>query len=329
VTDLTAVAKAFERFAVDCHDSSPSYERLSLSIIGDQELLALAAYADAGRKQPIPNLLFAAVRFLEGDMGSIETFRAFCLTHAAEIQAILQTRRVQTNEVGRCAYLLPAFAIAAAAFQGRPLAVIEVGTSAGLLLNWDLYGYRYSGVETTIGDSNSQVQVPCELRGTALPPLPNTMPEISSKLGIDLRFIDLSNENEKRWLQSLVWPEHQDRANLLATAIEVQRQHPVRLINGDGLTLLPDVLAGVSRDSVACVFHTAVLNQFPREDRVTFSNLLSDHGNKRDLVWISGEMAPGAPSIVQVEITTWLNTNRHHQVLARAHPHGRWLEWLE
>jgi hypothetical protein len=326
VADLSSVAKAFEQFAVDCRDSSPIYERLSLAIIGDEQLLALAARV--GRKQPIPNLLFAAVRFLQGDVSSFDAFRAFCLKHAPEIRNILETRNVQTNEVGRCAYLVPAFVIASAAFQGRPLAVTEVGTSAGLLLNWDLYGYRYSGVETTIGDSNSPVQVQCELRGNALPPLPNTMPALSSKLGIDLHFIDLSKENERRWLQSLVWPEHQDRANLLAAAIEVQRQHPVRSLNGDGLTLLPDVLAGISRDSIACVFHTAVLNQFPREDRVTFSNLLADCGGKRDLVWISGEMARGAPSIVQLEITTWLNANRHHQVLARAHPHGRWLDWV-
>ena len=326
MTDLTAVAKAFERFAVDCHDSSPIYERLSLSIVGDQELLALAAYADAGRKQPIPNLLFAAVRFLEGDVGSIEAFRAFCLSHAAEIQAILQTRRVQTNEVGRCAYLLPAFVVASVSCAGRPLAVIEVGTSAGLLLNWDLYGYRYSGVEA-VGNSNSPVQLSCELRGAALPPLPNTMPGISSKLGIDLHIINLTDENERRWLQSLVWPEHQDRANLLAAAIGVQRQHAVRLMNGDGLELLPQVLAGISQSSIACVFHTAVLNQFPRENRAVFSNLLAEYGEANDLAWISAEMAPGAPSIVQVEVTTWLNANRHHQILARAHPHGRWLEW--
>src|SRR6185369_17107121 len=97
----------------------------------------------------------------------------------------------------------------------------------------------------------------------ALPPLPNTMPGISSKLGIDLHIINLTDENERRWLQSLVWPEHQDRANLLAAAIGVQRQHAVRLMNGDGLELLPQVLAGISQSSIACVFHTAVLNQFP------------------------------------------------------------------
>jgi hypothetical protein len=126
-----------------------------------------------------------------------------------------------------------------------------------------------------------------------------------------------------------VWPEHLDRANLLAAAIGVQRQCPVPLMNGDGLELLPQVLAGVSQGSVACVFHTAVLNQFPRENRATFSNLLADYGKANDFVWISAEMAAGAPSIVQVEITTWLNGNRQHQVLARAHPHGRWLEWIQ
>jgi hypothetical protein len=326
VADLTAVARAFEQFAVDCRDSSPIYERLSLGVMRDQQLLELAAHA--GRKQPVPNLLFAAVRFLHGDVGSIDTFRSFCLVHAAEIQRILETRRVQTNEVGRCAYLFPAFVTASAALSDRPLALIEVGTSAGLLLNWDLYGYRYSGLEA-VGNLNSPVQVSCELRGAALLPFANKIPRVSSKLGIDLHVINLVDENETRWLRSLVWPEHLDRANLLAAAIGVQRQCPVPLMNGDGLELLPQVLAGVSQGSVACVFHTAVLNQFPRENRATFSNLLADYGKANDFVWISAEMAAGAPSIVQVEITTWLNGNRQHQVLARAHPHGRWLEWIQ
>ncbi len=42
----------------------------------------------------------------------------------------------------RCACLLPAFS-AIAQVTGRPLALIEIGPSAGLNLNWDRFRYRY------------------------------------------------------------------------------------------------------------------------------------------------------------------------------------------
>ena len=125
MADLKAVAKAFEQFAVDCRDSSPIYERLSLEIVHDEKLLALASHA-SGRKQPIPNLLFAAARFLLfrksdpmdlPELQSLDAFRDFCLSHLSEIHTILTSRRVQTNEVGRCCYLFPAFVFAAIAIE--------------------------------------------------------------------------------------------------------------------------------------------------------------------------------------------------------------------
>jgi hypothetical protein len=334
MADTTAVAKAFEQFAVDCHDSSLIYERLSLEIIKDEEVLELACHG-GGRKQPIPNLLFAAVRFLlfklcgngdYSDLQSVAAFRHFCLAHSTEIQTILTTRRVQTNEVGRCCYLFPAFAFAASAIESRPLALIEIGTSAGLLLNWDRYSYRYAEGEI-LGASDSHLQLYCELRGSNSPALPRTMPAVSSKVGIDLHVIDVRDEDDGLWLRALVWPEHIDRDRMLTAAIEVQCEYPVRLLNGDGLVLVKQAL-GVRSDGVPCVFHTAVLNQFSREQRIELADVLAAYGATKDLVCISAELG-SQPTIAQVEITVWRDGSRQHHVLARAHPHGRWLEWLK
>ena len=60
-----------------------------------------------------------------------------------------RTRSTQTNEVGRCAALLPALtqlavdAPGAPHGGGRPLGLVEVGASAGLNLLVDRYGYEY------------------------------------------------------------------------------------------------------------------------------------------------------------------------------------------
>ncbi len=56
--------------------------------------------------------------------------------HAGEVLQVLSTRRTQTNEVTRCATLRPALAL-----LPQPLALIEVGASAGLCLLYDRWRY--------------------------------------------------------------------------------------------------------------------------------------------------------------------------------------------
>src|SRR5436190_938127 len=97
-------------------------------------------------------------------------FRDFCLDHAAEIRKLLETRRVQVNEIGRCAYFLPAFQVVAQRISGEPMALVEVGASAGLNLLWDKYGYDY-GDGFLYGVRDSEIVLPCRLRGEKRPRL--------------------------------------------------------------------------------------------------------------------------------------------------------------
>ena len=64
----------------------------------------------------------------------------------------MKTRRTQTNEVGRCAAILPALP------RGR-LALLEVGASAGLCLLMDEFFYDY-GVQH-VGSESSAVRLRC------------------------------------------------------------------------------------------------------------------------------------------------------------------------
>jgi hypothetical protein len=65
-----------------------------------------------------------------------DAFRAAALDRRAEVATTMLARRTQTNEPARCATLLPALAS-----LRQPLAVLEVGASAGLCLLPDRYGY--------------------------------------------------------------------------------------------------------------------------------------------------------------------------------------------
>ena len=59
---FTELSERFRQFADEVRESSPLYERLSIAIAGDDELLDLGAAARPG--QPVPNLLFAAIHYL-------------------------------------------------------------------------------------------------------------------------------------------------------------------------------------------------------------------------------------------------------------------------
>src|SRR6185436_15630735 len=115
-----------------------------------------------------------------------ELFAAFCAAHRAAIVEILHTRIGQTNEGRRSALLLPAFAhVYADTF--RPLALIEIGPSAGLNLLFDRYGYEYGPGERA-GRPDSPLLLRSESRGD---PVPLLVPLVASRVGIDLNPLDV------------------------------------------------------------------------------------------------------------------------------------------
>jgi hypothetical protein len=129
---------------------SELYTCLSAAILEDEELLGLAARVRPG--QPPAHVLFGAVHFLllsglahelasyyptlggirGPDADAPRAFRDLCLGQRRAVEELVATRLTQTNETRRCAYLYPGFATVAAAGEGRPLALIELGPSAGL-----------------------------------------------------------------------------------------------------------------------------------------------------------------------------------------------------
>lgn len=344
LSDIDTLAREFEQFAsYEATEVSPLYARLCQVTAHDQTLLELAAQATS---RPVPNLLLAAVQYLlrrepehplcafyptlggvsTPDSDPVPLFRAFCLEHAPAIKQILRTRRVQTNEVRRCALLLPAFALVARLANERPLALIEIGASAGLNLFWDEYGYDY-GTGRVYGNPSSQVRLTCELQGELSPPLPDQMPAIASRIGIDLQPLDVRDPNAVDWLRALIWPEHTARLARLEHAVETVRASAPTLLAGDALDLLPDVLAAVPRDVLLCLYHTFTLNQFSPEARERFQALLDTHGAAHDLCCISilgvGSNHP------ELRLLSYQGGYKVERLLARCDAHGQWLAWLD
>ena len=72
--------------------------------------------------------------------GAYPAWAAWLSAHVDEVVAEASRRTLQTNEPLRCAALLPALS----GISG-PIALLELGASAGLCLYPDRYSYRYRG----------------------------------------------------------------------------------------------------------------------------------------------------------------------------------------
>ena len=252
------------------------------------------------------------------------SFRAFCLDRRPAIEHLLRTRRVQTNEVGRCAYLYPAFALVAE-WSRRPLVVIELGASAGLNLLWDQYRYEYDG-DTVCGQPDAPVVIRSVFRGGGRPSLPERAPHVMDRVGVDLEPIDVCDLDQTSWLRALVWPEHRARATLLASALTFTQKTPPRMARGDALTCLPGLLRHAPRDAAVCVTHTHTLNQMTEPDRAALSALLREASRDLLIYRVSAEWL--TTTYPTVELTSWAGAGVNIQRLAFCDPHGGWIEWL-
>jgi hypothetical protein len=336
------LSEIFERFARDeFHNSSPIYAHLSTAIARDPELLSLASSCRKGER--IPNLLFAAVhylllkglshpvaRFYKSLGGSFDgredpyfEFRSFCLEHVEQIRQLISVRWVQTNEVSRCAGLMPVFLTASRKVPDRSLFLVDIGASAGLNLFWDHYGYKYGDLVDG-GDRNSLVQIECALSGLNVPPLSPFFPPVAGRVGVDLNPLDVRVEEDALWLRALIWPEHEKRAELLRNAIAVVRQQPLELLAGDGVDLLPKIIKAVPVDSVLCIVR--IFTPISQEGRDRLTTLVADYAVKRDVMMISARPHGGDDS--ELRLTSFVNGHRTEQGLAYMQNHGNRMEWL-
>ncbi len=225
---------------------------MAYRVAEDRHLLAMLAPLPRPKQQP--NLLLAAVRLLCGTPRGWEEFRACVEAHREEVLATIMAHRTQTNEPARCATLLPLLAR-----LPPPLALLEVGASAGLCLLTDRYGYDYGGhqVEPV---QHSGVEPPIfACRASPGTPLPCRGLEVAWRAGLDVEPVDVNDPDQVAWLEALVWPDEGDRLRQLRAAFAVARAEPPRVVAGDLRRDLAALAAQAPADATLVVFHSAVL----------------------------------------------------------------------
>jgi hypothetical protein len=311
------VAENYRRFGrISAAGKSPLYQELCEGVAADQEVLRFLSRQPPAKRQP--NLLLAGTRFLFGLQSSYAAFRETVLRHQDELAELLNSRRTQTNEPGRCAVLLPVFAQ-----LRQPLALLEVGAAAGLCLLVDRYGYDYGGQRLGSG----RVVFECAIHGAV--PIPDELPEVVWRAGIDLEPLDLEDDDAVRWLETLVWPEEVDRLERLRAAIEIAREAPPRVVRGDLRTSLLELIAEAPDEATLIVFHTAVLAYLSPAERERFGREVRSTRAE----WISNEGADvipelPLPSVAPVSPSYFVLGVNGRRAIALCDGHGRWLQWL-
>lgn len=271
---------------VEARGVSDLYFDWATGVAADDDVVKLIDELPATKRQP--NLVFASARMAGVPLVPFHEARTEFVARWNAVRAVALTHATQTNEVRRCAVLLPELA----KITG-PIALLEVGASAGLCLYPDKYAYRFiteSGVDELAPSSGSTVVLETELRGR---PAPTHLPEIVWRAGIDLNPLDVADSASLEWLETLVWPEHDERRrNLHAAGSLVAEERPL-LVAGDLYEEFEKVVALAPADAALVVFHSAVLVYLSPDARESFVGKVRASG----AVWISNEGKSVLPEV--------------------------------
>jgi hypothetical protein len=342
---ISNLERLFNRFAqVEAKGVSPLYFQLAREIAKDEEMLDLASHALLN--QPPPNMLFGAVHFLllrganhplssfysnlcespAPTNGAFPHFRNFCRVFRKEVEQLLATRLLQTNEVSRCSSLLPGFAVVEQLSDKQPWFMVDIGASAGLNLIWDRYSYDYG--QESWGPVGSGLKLFCKVRGGNKVPLPSASIRIDARKGIDLHPLNLDEFDDRLWLRALIWPEQSDRAIRLEEAMESFRRNPIQLIAGDVADQLPELLDKASPRLAICLFSSFTLNQISQAGRDHLAAFLTEYSRIRNISVFFLALGYVNTQDVELRLSIYEKGSTREERLARCAPHGGWIEWL-
>jgi hypothetical protein len=280
------------------------------------------------------------------DDGFYPAAREFLRARAGDIAAVCGQHRYQMDEVARSAQI--ACGVAATAPATEPVALVDLGTRAGLGLQLDRYRFVVGEIASGPADG---LTLGCDVRGSHQPP-PVKLPPISSRAGIESHPVDLEDAAARAWLESCAPPEASALARL-ATAIEVTRKHPVHLVAGDVIDTLPGVLESFPPGQHVIVTDTYFAVSLSGERRERLIGILAAAARTGPVTWLSLDplvpLGPsGRDSVQGLPVPESLVTDYQRdgvfavlgartfspgatggRLLARAHPSGAWIEWLD
>lgn len=248
----------------------------------DRPLLLLAALRHAAMQDGEGHPLFAA---FAAPSPRAEAVTAVALSAALDGKReqtfdALASRGVQTNETSRAvAWLWPA-ALAGLSNGARPVALVDVGASAGLNLVADVLPPMWT----------DEQGVPLEVaRGVAA----------VARLGLDPSPLDATKEEDADWIRACVWPGDGARLARLEAAFAAFRQSytwaDAPMLAPVAAAAVParlDVLSAADRDALVLAYQTVVRDYLAPAERGEYEAGMRD--------WIAAQ-PPGRALWVELE----------------------------
>ncbi len=196
--------------------------------------------------------------------------------------ACLRSHFVQTNETSRAvAWLWPAQLIGCGD-GARPLALVEVGASAGLNLTADRLPSPWTNQW-----------------GARMPSV--RAPAVRARIGIDAHPLDVCSDRDANWLRACVWAGEHDRSARLEAAIAAFRAAPAQLQRGD-VTDAPNVLralcAARQDRAVVLAFQTIVRDYLEPDNRARYEREMRSwiaDSAVASAVWVEIELENAEP----------------------------------
>lgn len=368
VATTDAAAASFRTLADAEGASIPMYARLCRAIAAAPPLASLLLEAPAGQRLPV--LLLAALHdavlhdpatplgawypSVGGDAGHDgdldAALHATVAQHRSRVVERLRHRQVQTNEVNRCVAWRAALA-EVCADDDRPLALVELGASAGLNLGLDRFRVDVdgAGLDGPVGPPTSPVHLGTLVRTGPWPALAAALPPMVQRVGIDQRPLDPTNRDDARWLTACVWPEQPVRLERLRAALELTAADPPTLVRGDMIDEVGRLLDRAPDDCHAVVLSSWALAYVARDGRARLLDLLRDAaGRLRErggrltlltleadhlLPWVAApELPPDAPAEIRhaslLSVTSFDDRGVQAIPLARCQAHLAWMDRL-
>jgi len=232
---------------------------------------------------------------------------------------------IQTNEVRRCAALLPGFLVVAQR-AGLPMRLAELGASAGLNLCWDRYHYRLG--DMSWGDEDAPLHL--ETTWSGAPP-PSGRPLIASRSGCDISPLDISKPDDRTRLRSFVWPDQTARIELLDRAIDAASRLSPSIEKMSAGDFVDRVLGERSDGHVTVIYHSIMWLYVPSDERERIRAAIEAAGAEASadspLAWMRMEFDDDKKAIIWLDY--WPGNSPTHQTekLGECHYHGTSVRW--
>jgi hypothetical protein len=210
--------------------------------------------------------------------------------------------------------------------RGLPLALYEVGASAGLILMLDRYRHRLGA--TPAGAPDSPVLIAPEWEGSSPP---DARLQIARRQGSDLEPLDVTDPGDRERLLAYVWADQADRLARVEAAIDIAAADPPQLDRAEAaewtertIELAPE--AGITR----VLMHAVAMQYAGQETRERISAHAERVGRRATadapFAWLRFEADPEFDDHGSLRLTLWPGGTE--EVLAMGDTHGERLRWV-